>query len=408
VTQVVFVPDLDSRTIQGSCEAHMELAGYTQRQFDAILNDLDQLGVQRAHRYPRTSEHVDAIIEFSKVLLNKGVAYEKLRSVYFNVAQSHDYGALSKINIKKIRLGTTVDLDAYEKLNPRDFTLLKRTTLAELKRGIFIKTDWGNVLPSWHIAAAAVAAKQLGSTADIHVSSVDFLFPHLENVRAVAQALAAKPPAQVWMICEQMRAPKEDEATVPLAETKPVRELIAEGYSGSELRHWLLSVSYRTPFQATWKSLRNAVQGHRRLQEVINRLHHVREKHEGHPELAEILFSLEQSFFAALSDDLNMPRALAALFRFVRELNPLLDANAISEAQSQSALETLQKLNTILGVFDLELKPLGPPDAELLRQREEARRRKDWSEADRLRIALRERGIRVLDSPHGPRWERIH
>ncbi len=96
------------------------------------------------------------------------------------------------------------DLEAYEKLNPRDFTLLKRSTLAELKQGVFLKTDWGNVLPTWHIAAASVAIHDLGSPIDIHVSSVDFLFPHLENLREIGEALTGKPFANIWMLCERI------------------------------------------------------------------------------------------------------------------------------------------------------------------------------------------------------------
>jgi cysteinyl-tRNA synthetase len=407
VNQVILVPDLDSRTIHGSCEAQKDLPTYTQQQIDHILADLDHLGVTRAQRYPRTSEHVDAIIGFSKTLLNKGAAYEKLRSVYFNISQSKNYGGLSKFDLKKIRLGSTVDLDAYEKLNPRDFTLLKRATLAELKRGIFIKSDWGNVLPTWHIATAAAAIQQLGSPIDIQVSGVDFLFPHLENVRAIAEALTGKPHANIWMLCEQMWSSKDASAADQLEETIAIRDLIANGYSGAELRYWLLSSHYCKPFHATLTSLANAVQGYRRLHEFINRLRHTRTQQEDHEELAELVFALEQSFFEALSDDLNTPKAFSALFKFIRQVNPILDAKAMSSGQSQQILEALKKLNCILGIFDFEWKSLKLEDEALIQRREQARRDKDWQEADRLRSELQQRGIRLWDTPQGARWERL-
>jgi len=285
--------------------------------------------------------------------------------------------------------------------------LLKRATLAELKRGIFIKSDWGNVLPTWHIAAVAAAIQQLGSPIDIQVSSVDFLFPHLENVRAIAAALTGKPHANIWMLCEQMWSSKDTSETDQLQETIAIRELIANGYSGTELRYWLLSSHYCKPFHATLKSLGNAVQGYRRLHEFINRLRHARTHQEDHAELAELIFALEQSFFEALSDDLNMPKAFSALFKFIRQVNPILDAKAMSSAQSQQILESLKKLNGILGILDFEWKTLDREDEALLQRREQARSDKDWREADRLRFELQQRGIRLWDTPQGARWERL-
>jgi cysteinyl-tRNA synthetase len=407
VTQVILIPDLDSRTIHGSCEAQMDLPMYAQQQLDQILADLDLLGAMRAQRYPRTSEHIDAIIGFCKTLLNKGVAYEKLRSVYFSIAQSKIYGDLSKVDLKKIRLGSTVDLDAYEKLNPRDFTLLRRATLAELKRGIFIKTDWGNVLPTWHIAAAAVAIQQLGSPIDIQVSSVDFLFPHLENVRAISEALTGKAHASLWMLCEQMWSSRAESADGRLEETIAVRELHEAGYAGVELRYWLLSAHYCKPFHATRKGLENAVQGYRRLHAFINRLQHIQTHQEDHKELPEMIFTLEQNFFEALADDLNMPKAFSALFKFIRQINPILDAKGMSDKQSQQILETFQRLNTMLGIFDLELKPLDRTEEGLVQRREQARRDKNWQEADRIRTELQQYGIRLWDTADGTRWERV-
>jgi cysteinyl-tRNA synthetase len=407
VNQVILIPDLHSRTIQGAIEANQDLASYAQQQCDHFVSDLDQLKVLRAQRYPRTGEHMEAITAFSRTLLGKGSAYEKLRSVYFNISQSRDYGALSRVNIKKIRLGSTVDLDAYEKLNPRDFTLLRRTTLAELKRGIYIKTDWGNVLPTWHIAAVAVAIQQLGTPVDIQVSSVDFLFPHLENVRAISEALTGKAGANVWMLCEQSQADNNAAEAGELTESASIRDLLGEGFSPAELRYWLLNAHYRKPFHVSRTSLRNAAQGYRRIREFISRLHHVVTEHENHRELSEQLYALEQGFFAALSEDLNMPKAVAGLFKFIRQVNPIVDRNEMSVSQKEQILEAFKKLDAILGIFDLDLKPLSDAEKDLIERRQRIRAEKNWQEADRLRIELQQWGIRVIDTAQGVRWERF-
>ncbi len=406
VNQIVLIPDLESRTIQGALASKMDLATYTQQQTERFLGDLDRLGVRRAYGYPRISEHLDTIASFCKSLIDKELAYEKLRSVYFNLSKSRDYGALSRVDTGKIRFGTTVDLDAYEKLNPADFALLKRATLAELKNAMCMKTDWGNVIPTWHIAATAVAIHDFGTPVDIQVSSVDFLFPHLENVREIGEALTGKPFANVWMLCERIWGSKAETEGAGVDETTPVRDLISRGYSPAELRYWLISTHYRKPVQVSSDNIDHAVRGYRRLRELINHLQHTECGGSEHKLLPEMIYTLEHGFFDALSDDLNMPQALAALFKFVRQLNPILDKGELNEAQRTQVLDTFHRLNTILGVFDLELEPLSDMEASLLRERDEARTARNWEEADRLREKLMERGIRVVDTPAGTRWER--
>jgi cysteinyl-tRNA synthetase len=406
VNTVVLIPDLESRSIQGSLATGMSLSDYTRRQSDLFLSDMDLLGIQRAYRYPRITEHLDSIAQFTESLIDKDMAYEKLRSVYFNISKSKRYGALSKIDPKKIRVGTTVDLDAYEKLNPRDFALLKRSTLAELKRGICMKTQWGNVVPTWHIAAATIGLHHLGAPMDMVISSVDFLFPHLENVRAIGEALTGGPFANLWMVCERIWAAREQKDEDGVDETLPIRELVSKGYSPEALRYWLLSTHYRKPIHATARNIGNAMQGYQRLKELIDRVRYSVGGAEENKQIPEMIFALEQSFFDALADDLNTPKALAALFRFVRRMNPIMDLARFNEAQRKQILETIQKLNNILGVFHLDLTPLEAEDEALIKQREEARNGRRWDEADRLRDELALRGIRVVDAPAGTRWER--
>jgi cysteinyl-tRNA synthetase len=407
VNQVVLVPDLDSRAIQGSRAANMEHSAYTQQQLEHFLSDLDEIGIQRVYSCPRTTEHIDTIVEFTRSLITKSLAYEKLRCVYFDLSKSSNYGVLSRIDPKKIHLGKTVDLDAYEKLNPRDFTLLKRSTLAELKQGIYLKTDWGNVLPTWHIAAASVAIHDLGLPIDIHVSSVDFLFPHLENLREIGEALKGKPFANIWMLCERIWSSQQEKEESRLDENLSVGEFITTGYAAMEIRYWLLSTHYRKPIHITSENILNARRGYERLKEFISRVHHAQGSGQENKHLPEMVYAVERSFLAAMTDDLNMPLALAALFRFVRQVNPILDHGNFDEAQGRQVLDVLKKLNALIGVFDMELLPLSTGDRTLIQRREEARRTKRWEEADRLRQELMDRGLRVFDTPAGTRWERL-
>lgn len=407
VDLLIPIPDMDSRTIQGAIAENMDLTAYTQRQFDLFMKTLDLLSVQRASRYPKTTEHTETIIELTRSLVEKGVAYEKLRSVYFDLSKSQDYGRLSGIDPRKVRLGTTVDLDAYEKLHPRDFTLLKRATLAELKRGACLKSPWGNVIPTWHTAGVAMALHDLGSPVDIQVSSIDFIFPHLENVRAIGSALTGKDFANYWVVCERIWSGKDEKETAGFHGDISVEDLIAQGHSPQAIRYWILSVHHRKPIHATQRNLLNAVAGFNRLREFISRVHHTPAKDGENKLLPELIYTFEHAFFDAMADDLNVPNALASFFKFVREFNPILHQGAWNEAQRKQTLDVLQKVNKILGVFDLQLMPLSEQEKRLIALREEARTHRKWEEADRLREELLRHGVQVSDTPTGPRWERL-
>ena len=204
VTHIMNITDLDDKTIDGSEKAGMELADFTRRHIHEFKNDLKLLGIKPAEKYPRASDHTGDMVSLSEKLVRKGVAYEKLRSIYFDISRFKEYGRLSGVDINKIRLGATVDLDEYEKDNPRDFTLLKRSKLSELKRGIYVKTDWGNVRPSWHLQCATMSMKYLGDSYDIHTASRELTFPHHENEIAIAGALTGKPLARFWIHCDRV------------------------------------------------------------------------------------------------------------------------------------------------------------------------------------------------------------
>ena len=131
------------------------------------------IGIAPAHHYPRASEHVQLMIDEARELIEKGLAYEKLRSVYFNISRFPEYGKLSNMDLASIQSGNTVDYDYYDKENPSDFVLFKRSTLAELKAGIYWQTPWGNARPGWHVECATMASEHLGQPFDIHLASSD-------------------------------------------------------------------------------------------------------------------------------------------------------------------------------------------------------------------------------------------
>jgi cysteinyl-tRNA synthetase len=309
------------------------------------------------------------------------------------------------VDLSKIRVGKTVDLDEYAKENPRDFTLLKRAKLAELKKGLYYTTPWGQVRPSWHLESAAMALKHPGETVDFHVGSVESLFPHDENENALFTAATGKPMARVWLHCERVL---KDGRPLKEAGGVSVRDLLALGYRGEEVRAFLLATHYRKPLAFNAANLKAAAVARSRLDHFLERLALVAGSAPMTPAIEERLFQLKKECIAALDDDLNIARALSAIFAAVGEFHTDIDHNRLGQAAAGAILSRLQELDEVLGVMNLASQT-GAKDEEIeasLKEREEARRRRDWRTADQIRNDLAAQGIEIIDTSAGPRWRR--
>jgi len=406
VTHIMNVTDLDDRTIEGAEKAGMPLKDFTDKYYQAFLEDSDLLNVKRATAYPRSSEHVDDMIELTQKLLEKGYGYEKFRSIYFDISRFKGYGNLSRIDLEKIRLGKTVDLDSYEKENPRDFTLLKRSTLNELKRGIFFKTQWGNIRPGWHIECSAMTLKYLGAKYDIHTGGVNLIFPHHENAIAISQAVTDTAPANYWVHNELVMVDGKMASGQSEGNTLTLRDLLDHGYTGREVRHWLLSRHYRKPIVFSRSKLDAVKNSVGRLDEFIQKLHSCRAGTDD-PGMDQVVYDLRHKFSESMDDDFSIAAALAALFQFTHRLNTIMDRNGLSPSDKEKALKALARINSVLGIMDLEPPKVDQDMETLIEQREQARKNKDWDTADRLRRELKEMGIEVIDTKEGPGWRKV-
>ena len=257
VKHVVNITDYDDKTIQGSEQEGVGLDAFTAPHLEAFKSDLARLGVRPAQVYSLVSDHFTEMTDLTRKLVDNGSAYEKLHSVYMDIGKVPGYGSLSRVDLDKIRLGATVDLDEYEKQNPRDFTLLKRVKLSELKRGIGLKTQWGNVRPSLHLQCAAIAMKYLGSEFDIHTGDRELIFPHHENELAIAQAAEGSSLANVWLHCERIRY-EDDSLDVSSMEELTLDLLEEKGWDMKTLRFWLLAGHYRKQLILSRQTLENA------------------------------------------------------------------------------------------------------------------------------------------------------
>ena len=391
---IVNISDLNDKTIQGSEKAGMPLKPFTDKYLRSFMEDMENLGVKPATQYPRASEHVDDMVALTRRLVGKGFAYEKLRSVYFDISRFSNYGKLSRIDLEKIKLGSTVDLDEYEKDNPRDFTLLKRAKLSELKRGIYTKTEWGQVRPSWHIESAAMAMKYIGETFDIYTSSRDLIFPHHENEIAISGALTGEPLARYWIHSEMVLSggkKAERDTAIPC-----IRDLLELGYCGRVIRYWFLSNHYRKPLNLSYGALDQSGRALHRLDECVRLLNSVKDGRP-YPDLDQLIYDIKTSFADAMDDDLNVSSAMATIFHIVRKINRLITQKKLDPAGTRRIINAFKRVDAVLNIFEFEQKSQDAQVKKLILEREEARRRSDWKLADRIRERLTAMGVEVRD-----------
>ena len=403
VKHVIDVVDFSDKSVRGSEKAGMDLADYTDKYLRVFLDDVLFLNIREDNIYVKASENIDFMLRIVEKLVDRGYAYEKLRSVYFDISKLADYGAVSNVDLKKTRRGKSVDLDDYEKDSPADFALLKRIGLGELKRGIYYKTKWGNVRPGWHLECAAISQKHLGTAYDIHISGADEIFPHCENMVAMNRASFGHSGASYWMSAELIMV-EGRKMSRSLNNAVTIEDLKKNGYSGRDIRFFLLGVNYRKPITYSPEALKAAKNTLRKIDTFICRLGALTEGGQGFPDTDQLIYNLHHDFENALDDDLNMSGALAALFEFIGHLNVPLTENKISRTDAVKITKALEKINNILAVMSFETKSLHQEIAELVERRQQARAARLWDEADRIRQQLSLSGVEVFDSPQGTLW----
>lgn len=406
VLNLVGVTDWDEMVSEEALAQKPGEPSFARRMEEIFLKDSEDLLNSRDIHFSKLSDYLDEASSLTDSLMTKGFAYEKLRSVYFDISKAKTYGSLSGVDLEKIRLGARVDPESYEKLNPRDFTLLRRASLAEMKAGAYLKSRWGNVVPTWHLAAVAMTRKHLGEEADIIIGSQDLVFPHLENIDAVGEALAGKSLAPLWLNTNVVDADGKKMSraagnAVTLADT------IARGYSGREVRFWMLSTHYRKPLSFSTERLKNARAGLLRIDDFQERLRHIEPAKAGTEEAGQLIHAFERRFREALNQDLNAASGLTALFGLIRGLNPILDKGLLREDQKEKALFALEDADLVLGVLSKEEEEIPPDAKELAAERELARQSKDFAKADALRESLKSMGYQVEDSPSGTRLKKL-
>jgi len=402
VFQVQNLTDVDDKTIRASREQGISLREYTDRYIKAYFEDIETLGIERAEVYPRATEHIPEMVSLIKKLLEKGIAYFAEGSIYYRVSAFKDYGKLSGIKSTGLR-AERVKSDEYSKEEVRDFALWKAWD--EEDGDVFWITELGKGRPGWHIECSAMAMKYLGETFDIHSGGVDLIFPHHENEIAQSEAVTGKPLARYWIHCEHLLVNGQKMAK-SLGNYFTLRDLLAKGYTPAAIRFLLLSAHYRDRLNFTFEGLMHAENTVKRLQEFNLRLVTANPT-SSEDRLVESVKEYRRRFEEAMDNDLNAPVALAVFFEFIRKVNKALDESKASQKDLEACRAFVNSFNSIFNVIPPYEEKLEPELQALIKEREEARRRKDWATADKIREELRRRGVLLEDTPQGVRWKKV-
>jgi cysteinyl-tRNA synthetase len=400
VTQVMNVTDVDDKTIRKSREQGVTLGEYTKKYTDAFFEDIDTLRIQRAHVYPRATEHVGLMVELIEKLEEKGHTYVSEGDVYYSIATFPGYGKLSGFDISRVKPGARVAVDEYEKEDARDFALWKGHREGEPSW----PSPWGDGRPGWHIECSAMSMKYLGETFDIHTGGVDNMFPHHENEIAQSEGATGKPFARYFLHSEHLILGEGEKMSKSLGNFYTVRDLTEKGYDPTAIRYLLLSTHYRRQLPFTVELLDSAAESVRRLQDFYRRVKEY--DADGPDDLAGNIEEAVQAFGSALDDDLSIAEALAAVFDLVRDGNRAMDESALSKTGRSKLQGALENINSVLDVMNPVKAELDAEVEALIAEREKAREAKDFARADDIRDELAAMGIELEDTATGTRWRR--
>ncbi len=409
VKHVMNITDVEDKIIKRVRETKTLLREFTGQFEAAFFEDLKTLNCLPPHQTPRATEHISEITALIEKLVARGVAYQAADgSVYFSIEKYRGcgchYGQLQKLNFDEMRAGERVASDEYEKESVADFALWKARVPED--GDVFWPSPFGEGRPGWHIECSAMSMKALGETFDLHLGGEDLKFPHHEDEIAQSEGATGKPFVKHWMHGAFLLVEGE-KMSKSLGNFFTLRDLLAKGFTGREIRYLLLTAHYRETFNFTLDGLHGAKSALARIDECVGKLHELSNGSQVAPSKPTVL----EQFEKALDDDLNISAAWAAVFEWIRETNKRLAANQISPQEASILVATWQKINSVLGLYSRQeidfSEKLDVSLQKFLDERADAKKAKDFKRADEIRDELKAKGWSIEDTPKGPKLKKI-
>ncbi len=397
--------DIDDKIIRRANEEHVDFSEISERYIKEFWTDADGLNVRHATINPKATENIDAIIQIISTLIEKGYAYEAQGDVYFSTEKFKDYGKLSHQPLEDLEAGARIMVGEVKR-EPMDFAVWKAAKPGEPAWD----SPWGKGRPGWHIECSAMNWRYLGDTIDIHCGGQDLIFPHHENEIAQSECFTGKPFAHYWMHNGYINVDNV-KMSKSLGNFFTVRD-VAEKYGYEPIRYLLISAQYRSPINYSTDIIEQCISALNRLYTCRDSLdfelkNAVDAEHDGDKAIIDGFDKYREQFISAMDDDLNTADAIASIFELVRDINTNVVGKTPSKALVEGAIAMFDELTGVLGlVYNRKTETLDSDVEALIEARTNARKEKNWAEADRIRDQLKEMGIVLEDTAQGVKWHR--
>jgi cysteinyl-tRNA synthetase len=404
VNYIQNITDVDDKIINRAKESNKDPQKLAREFEKAYFEDISELGINAVNSYVPASQHIKEIINQIQRLIGKKYAYVAEDGVWFNISKFKDYGKLSRQNPEELR-EHRIELSKYKKA-PADFSLWKRQKQSELAWD----SPWGKGRPGWHIEDTAITEKYFGPQYDIHGGGQDLIFPHHEAEIAQMESISGKKPLAKYWLHNGFLLVNGEKMSKSLGNFTTIRGALKK-YKPQTLRLFFAATHYRAPIDYSEKALDNATSIYKKFEEFILRLKGCTKEKSDKAIKKSIVFlikRLKNGFESEMDSDFNIAGALVHIHEFMSQVNRLLDAKILDKTNANSALEALYDLDSILGLGLKEIREgrLAIDVKKLIKQREQARKNKDFKTADKIRNQLAGKGIILEDQPEGgTRWK---
>jgi len=405
VTHVMNITDVEDKIIKNVREKKTSLREFTGQYEAAFLEDMKALNCREPHFKPRATEHIPQIISLIEKLLARGIAYKAADgSVYFSIEKYRGcgcrYGQLLKLNFDEMRAGERVKSDEYAKESIADFSLWKARVPED--GDVFWPSPFGEGRPGWHIECSAMSMQILGDSFDLHLGGEDLVFPHHEDEIAQSEGATGKPFVKYWLHGAHLLV-EGKKMSKSLGNYFTLRDLLAKGFTGREIRYLLLTAHYRETFNFTLDGLQGARTALARIDECVSKLREIGNT----PAPLSTEPPALQAFIEALDDDLNISAAWGAIFTWITGINKRIAENFLTPGDAAMALTAWDKIDSVLGIGTRPDAEIPPEISSLLEARQAARKAKDFKKSDSIRDELKARGWTIKDTSKGPKLKKI-
>ena len=407
VDYVMNFTDVDDKIIRTAKELKTSAPEIADRFIEAFNKDTAALNVQPATLNPRVMDHIEDIIAFIQVLVDKGYAYMANNDVYYRTRKFKHYGQLSDQSIDELEVGASQRTGEEQKIkeDPLDFALWK----AAKENEIAWDSPWGLGRPGWHIECSVMATKHLGETIDIHGGGQDLTFPHHENEIAQSEAKTGKTFANYWMHNGYVTIGEEEEKmSKSLGNFVTVHEMVQK-IDPQVLRFFLATTQYRRPIKYSETTLTEAETNLPKLRTALeNAQFRLQNSKEGFPEGTDhaILAEFEQRFVQEMDDDFNAANGITVVYELAKWLNTYSESASIDIELLTAAVEKFKEWLAIFGIYFVGEELLDEEIEQLIEERIQARQARDFARSDEIRDVLKEKGIILEDTAQGTRWRR--